>query len=732
MNILLIIYIYDRSNGEDVMKDIKDKDYINAPVSTDKTKVVINSKTTRKKEPEIKKNSNERLLPNEKKDGQELDKKKCNDQDVRDQSMCLENNKISPENRSPTLVGTVIKNRYIVESMLGHGGLCDVYLAKDQLLESSGSDTPYVALKVLQKEFATQPETVRMLIREAQQTQRLSHPNIVRVFDFGVEKEIYYLVMEYIDGETLEDLIQRSRPRGLNYKAAMTILNQVFDAISYSHSLGIVHADLKPANIILKSDGTVKLLDFGVSKTNQLKNDQYAAKLNYQNKETLGYTPNYASLSLLSGKEPALSDDIFALLCIAYELLSCKHPYSKKPADQALRKKIRVTKPANLPITKWATFEGAFTAGLASSDLTVDKLKRKLNQRIWPAIFGIAASILMTTGIGFTYYQQYVQTLYLEEKLSTKNSHIKASKLLLDTPAEESRELVDNDNDLHPVVRTGLLHLHKSQILNEFESRIDDVLNSHATSYPSYNEIETILEKAKSYYPDSHKLEVLALDIQSSKHSTLLSISKRINSLLEKSYYVKEGDESSIYELKDELNQIHQGYPFAPSSLSSEVFGNHLSDALKNRDAGALVTLIKVGNTFFSNVEDHKENLASSNAMKDAILEMKLYDNALDSSNPLPFPEHAARTLFREEFEGLLYRLDQANTTSQLDKLVSDLNTFSENFPQGFQDINELRFQTADKYLQFSDILINKRKTTSARKAMQKANELMKQIEQGS
>ncbi len=177
-----------------------------------------------------------------------------------------------------------------------------------------------------------------MLIREAQQTQKLSHPNIIRVYDFGVDGDIYFLVMEYVDGETLESLIQRSRPDGLRYNAALSILNQTLDALSYAHSLGVVHADLKPANVILTSEGKVKLLDFGVSKTQQLKHDQYAAKRKSQDTDTLGYTPNYASLDILSGKEPKFSDDLFAFFCITFELLSCKHPYGRTPADEALKK----------------------------------------------------------------------------------------------------------------------------------------------------------------------------------------------------------------------------------------------------------------------------------------------------------------------------------------------------------------------------------------------------------
>ncbi|GAJ77821.1 serine/threonine protein kinase [Vibrio sp. JCM 18905] len=212
----------------------------------------------------------------------------------------------------------------------------------------------------------------------------------------------------------------------------------------------------------------------------------------------------------------------------------------------------------------------------------------------------------------------------------------------------------------------------------------------------------------------------------------MLSIARQINSQLEKSRYSKEEDSKSIYELKDELNQIHQDYPFTPSSLSSDVFGKHLTEALKNKDAAALVALIKVGNTFFSNVEEHQNNLKISNAMKDAVLEMKLYETALDSNDPLPFPDEAARILFQEEFENFYYRLEKARTTTHLDNLVKDVDQFSKNFPIGFQDINDLRFKTADKYLRFSDILLNKRRTTSARRAMKKANELMRQVEQDS
>ncbi len=319
--------------------DDKNKDSsINKECSGDKTKIV----KTQKRENT---NDNKGNINNE---GSALNNNETNTKVSQNLNTIPPANKLvrnidndDKQTRSDSLLGETVKNRYEIESLIGHGGLCDVFLAKDKILESSGADVPYVALKVLQKEYASQPETARMLIREAQQTQKLSHPNIIRVYDFGVDGEIYFLVMEYVDGETLEGLIQRSRPDGLKYNATLSILNQTLDALSYAHSLGVVHADLKPANIILTSEGKVKLLDFGVSKTHQLKHDQYAAKRKSQDTDTLGYTPNYASLDILSGKEPKQSDDLFAFFCITFELLSCKHPYGRTPVNEALKKALK-------------------------------------------------------------------------------------------------------------------------------------------------------------------------------------------------------------------------------------------------------------------------------------------------------------------------------------------------------------------------------------------------------
>lgn len=189
---------------------------------------------------------------------------------------------------------------------------------------------------------------------------------------------------------------------------------------------------------------------------------------------------------------------MFALCCITYELLSCKHPYSRTPVNEALKKNIKVSKPANMPIAKWPIFSKIFSTGTIPADFNAKTVKHRLNKQYWPLATGVAASLLFVAGLGLVYNQQQVAISDLEAKLSQQNEVIQNAELLLSTSPEHSRSLIDGGAPLHPLIKAGLLRLHKPYLLGQFESEIDDVLNSDATSYPNYDEIEAILQKAKA------------------------------------------------------------------------------------------------------------------------------------------------------------------------------------------------------------------------------------------
>ncbi|HFQ5296030.1 TPA: serine/threonine-protein kinase [Vibrio vulnificus] len=639
---------------------------------------------------------------------------------------------VTGENNSPgyqTLEkGHLVKNRYVIDSLIGHGGLCDVYRAKDKVLESSGVASPFVALKVLQHEYIDQPETARMLIREAQHTQTLSHPNIIRVFDFGVDNKIYFIVMEYLDGETIEQLIQRSRPNGLAFPNAKVLLNQILDALIYAHSLDIVHADLKPANIMIDSAGTVKLLDFGVSKTERLKQDQYAAKRKVDDHQVLGYTPNYASLNIISGNKPCRQDDLFAFACIAYELLSCKHPYNRTPIDLAKKNAIPLKKPSGFPNTLWPDIKTILTDTSGQYKLSAESLKQRLNQNN-RSKYAIAALIVLglSTSLGVAHHLNS-QIVQLEEANRQLAHSLQTQQQIINSQPESVFELSASDT-IHPVLRAGLLRHHKQTLLAKFEQQIDEILNQSNNEYPDYDQVESVLKHAAIYYPDSHKLELLNLDMRSSKRSTLLSIERHINSVLEKGQYDAQQDGKSIVDLNNDLNSIQKNYPLTPSSLALEVFEQNLIDAIEQRNSIALTELLAIGATFFSTHEASQQRLLHAKEVNSAVIAMEKWKQAEENGQQAVYPYDAAQVLYGHKFTSLHKKLENATTVNSLDQLVADIDNLAKDFPPNFPNISDLRFQTANKYLKFSDMLLRKRQSVSARNAMKKANELLQQVD---
>ena len=153
--------------------------------------------------------------------------------------------------------GQKINDRYEIIKTIGEGGMANVYLAKDTILDRN------VAIKVLRGDLATDEKFVRRFQREALSASSLSHPNIVEIYDVGEDDGNYYIVMEYIDGKNLKQLLKK---RGnLTVSEVVDIMLQITSAMSVAHDSLIIHRDLKPQNILIKEDGEIKITDFGIA-----------------------------------------------------------------------------------------------------------------------------------------------------------------------------------------------------------------------------------------------------------------------------------------------------------------------------------------------------------------------------------------------------------------------------------------------------------------------------------
>jgi serine/threonine protein kinase len=233
-------------------------------------------------------------------------------------------------------IGDTVRDRFVLESLLGIGGMGAVYRAIDKRKQEAEDENPYVAIKLLSEDFRRHPKAFISLQRETQKTQTLAHPNIVTVYDFDRDGDVVYMTMEQLNGKTLEEIIRENAGAALDKQQALSIIRGIATGLSYAHSKGIVHSDLKPGNIFVTTTGQVKVLDFGIARVVQ----ENAVEDQFDAGELDALTPSYASIEMINRCEPDRRDDIYALGVIACELLGGAHPYKRLMATEALEQKL--------------------------------------------------------------------------------------------------------------------------------------------------------------------------------------------------------------------------------------------------------------------------------------------------------------------------------------------------------------------------------------------------------
>jgi len=208
------------------------------------------------------------------------------------------------------MVGTLLDNRYELQSIIGTGGMSIVYRARDQRLNRA------VAVKILKSEFAEDADFRRRFRDESQAVAMLSHPNIVSVYDVS-RGEIEYIVMELIDGITLKQYMER---RGkLNWRESLHFITQIMRGLSHAHSRGIVHRDIKPQNVMILRDGSVKIADFGIARLE-------SAAQQTMTQQALG-SVHYISPEQAKGDRTDARSDIYSAGVVLYEMLTNRLPF---------------------------------------------------------------------------------------------------------------------------------------------------------------------------------------------------------------------------------------------------------------------------------------------------------------------------------------------------------------------------------------------------------------------
>jgi len=277
-------------------------------------------------------------------------------------------------------VGSTLKNRFVLEQLLGVGGMGMVFKATDLRKIEAADKDPFVALKVLNQDFQANPMALVSLQRETKRAQTLSHPNIIKVYDFDRDGGHVFMSMEYLTGFPLSHLIKEN-PEGLSFKKAWPIIHAMADALLHAHHKNIVHSDFKPNNVFIDSNGDVRVLDFGIACAIG-RGDKDHQDATIFNARSLGaLTPSYASLEQLQNSPPDVGDDIYALACVTYELLTGKHPFGRLSAEKAKEVDLRAKPIAKLSRRQWKGLQKALAFQQTQRTATIEEFLADIGPR---------------------------------------------------------------------------------------------------------------------------------------------------------------------------------------------------------------------------------------------------------------------------------------------------------------------------------------------------------------
>ena len=208
-------------------------------------------------------------------------------------------------------IGKKLDGRYELLELIGVGGMADIYKARDI------TEDRVVAVKILKTEFAASEDFMRRFRNESKAIALLSHPNIVKIYDVGFTEKLQFIVMEYIDGINLSEYI--SKQGVLKWKDVVHFTMQILKALQHAHDRGIVHRDIKPQNVMLLADGTIKVMDFGIARFNRETDKTMSEK-------AIG-SVHYISPEQARGDVTDERSDIYSIGIMMYEMLTGKKPF---------------------------------------------------------------------------------------------------------------------------------------------------------------------------------------------------------------------------------------------------------------------------------------------------------------------------------------------------------------------------------------------------------------------
>lgn len=622
------------------------------------------------------------------------------------------------------LIGKKIANRYLIEELIGQGGMSYIYRARDSYLETNQTEQ-HIVVKVLQEQFNGTPEAISLLKEEASRSQQLAHPNIVKVYHADTFEDIHYVVMEWIEGETLEQVIKRNKPHGLKMANAKAILNQLLDALIYAHDKRIIHNDLKPSNVMFNASGSLKVMDFGIAKEKS-NEDIYAYQQKSNEDNLAGYTPAYASPEQLNGSDATVTDDIYSFGCIAYELLCSNAPYDRVAANK-LEDNVKLVKPKNCPIFFWSTLKACLNLTAENRPQDFKSIKKSLNRRYLPAV-AASIGVLSLSGMGYGLVNaQQSNSLQLQAEL--ENAHAKYQQLE-SWMGWRNQNVVARLAEIPPqydVLKHGLLKVNQDVILAKYEEQAK-AIPRQAKGFKDFDAMLAVYEKAKMHFEDSLALSDLITGLKTERQSILENKGTRLSLLLDQSRYNEQG-QNNIANLVTDLKIVNDKFKFRPEVAHVDNFIAAIDTAIAEDDFVAQKNLVDVGKIIFSESKSAKSKLDYMLEREKSIIALERYNKAKAQGQDVPYPTEEAIVFFDPRFETYSSELQAITDHKELVKYEESINLVAANYPYNFPPMINLKKEISKRYISMASELMKKRMYRTAERLIQRGNSITQSLD---
>jgi serine/threonine protein kinase len=492
-------------------------------------------------------------------------------------------------NAAPLAPGDTIKDRFVLEDIIGKGGMGIVFKARDLRWEEAQDRNPYVAVKVLNEDFKRHPESLKALQRESRKAQNLAHPNVVTVYQFDRDGANVFMVMELLEGEPLDRLIKRHDVGGLPPKTALKYTAHMARALAYAHEQGIVHSDFKPANAYMTRDGTVKVFDFGISRAAK-RSDKVSGSMTLFDPGTLGaLTPAYASCEMIEGAEPDPRDDIYALACTFYELLTGKHPFNKQSAVQARDAKMS---PAPVPGLSRSQWKG-LTRGLAfkreQRSATVMQFLNDISPQKRSPVRWIASAAgvaLVVVGVA----------LFLPGYLEKRRIQAIA-EVLANGDEQTVPDALQRMAALTPEQRSTLLAPEspaREGLLTYFEKQIAAATDEGKQKY-EYTKALALLAQAQSIFTDSSRVANMKQTLEARQSDLINRLSRRFDDTLARGWLIDKQNPENAARVLATLAQVQPRHPLLTDKRLLIAYSEQAGAALERSNVALADELIAAG-----------------------------------------------------------------------------------------------------------------------------------------